>query len=258
MPFSGKDIHELMYSILQTNPRQPSDFASIPDGLDDVVMGALAKNPNDRFEDARDFAHALRPFKLRTIEDGKTPNVEEINTNVLPIRKTSYSAEGKDVPDQNSTPITYPSLTTKKPTKRFLIPLLVSALGVAVLITIDHFPLLVEDNISVNTTIQQTSSVQLPVQKALPPSVPTTQIARDQTPAVVKVFPGPHDKEKKIEPPPKPALHLKNIEKHNELNSQIKKLNKELEDLKTRFTDYHPDVIMKKRQIDVLEKQKRN
>jgi serine/threonine-protein kinase len=39
--------------------------AQVPDGIADVVMRALAKNPEGRFEDASDFAEALRDAALR-------------------------------------------------------------------------------------------------------------------------------------------------------------------------------------------------
>ena len=58
-PFPETSIAELGESIIYRVPDPPSDYATLPAGLEDVVMQALAKEPDQRFADARAFAHAL-------------------------------------------------------------------------------------------------------------------------------------------------------------------------------------------------------
>ena len=61
MPFRGEYAQAVMYSILNSDPAplsSPSD--SIPDGLENLVRKALAKNPDDRYQMAEDILRDLR------------------------------------------------------------------------------------------------------------------------------------------------------------------------------------------------------
>jgi hypothetical protein len=76
------------------------------------------------------------------------------------------------------------------------------------------------------------------------------QSTRDKTPATLTVVPPPQEiKASK----PKNGNHNNRA---SDLDIQIKQLHRELDDLKTKYTDLYPDVVPKKRQIKELEKQK--
>ena len=55
----GND-HAMRYAHCSRDPAPPSRFAKVPDGLDAIVLRALAKAPQDRFQSAGEMATALR------------------------------------------------------------------------------------------------------------------------------------------------------------------------------------------------------
>jgi len=60
LPFDVKGQFEMMLAHVNTPPRHPSEVtAEVPRGLGDVVMKALAKEPDQRFQNAREFREAL-------------------------------------------------------------------------------------------------------------------------------------------------------------------------------------------------------
>ncbi|MCU1617295.1 MAG: hypothetical protein JWO98_4835 [Frankiales bacterium] len=60
-PFSGDDLPSLMYAHLTQEPASPSSLVpTVPRGLDDVVRRGMAKEPEDRFPTAGEFAAAAR------------------------------------------------------------------------------------------------------------------------------------------------------------------------------------------------------
>jgi hypothetical protein len=62
-PFGGSTAYELMDEILSRNPPPPSAATpGIPAALDDVVLRALGKSRDERFETWNDFATALEPL----------------------------------------------------------------------------------------------------------------------------------------------------------------------------------------------------
>lgn len=62
-PFRGANIDETFHNIIQSQPTRPSERtpdAAIPTQADDVVMRALQKQPNDRFQSMRELIAAMR------------------------------------------------------------------------------------------------------------------------------------------------------------------------------------------------------
>src|SRR6202008_821059 len=60
-PFTGESTTTIMYKVLREEPVPPSQInLSLAPALDAVVRKALAKNPNDRYQNGKDFAEALR------------------------------------------------------------------------------------------------------------------------------------------------------------------------------------------------------
>lgn len=61
--FSANSVHATMMKLVQSNPEPPSVFnPTLPKSLDAVIVKALAKSPDERFQSAAEFAKALKPF----------------------------------------------------------------------------------------------------------------------------------------------------------------------------------------------------
>jgi serine/threonine-protein kinase len=59
-PFVGDTLHEMMFQTININPPAPSSIDNqLPAGLDLIVAKALKKEPNDRYQSAREFASDL-------------------------------------------------------------------------------------------------------------------------------------------------------------------------------------------------------
>ncbi|MEO8751655.1 MAG: protein kinase [Casimicrobiaceae bacterium] len=62
-PFFGGDLGAILHQVLEVAPAPPSSRnRNVPVGFDYIVAKALAKRPEDRYEDARDMAADLRNF----------------------------------------------------------------------------------------------------------------------------------------------------------------------------------------------------
>ena len=60
-PFSGENVNAIMYQTLNSVPSPPSSLNSaVPDMLNFIIAKALAKNIDDRYQNARDLANDLR------------------------------------------------------------------------------------------------------------------------------------------------------------------------------------------------------
>lgn len=61
LPFNGTSLSELMYNISHQEPVSPRSInPKIPSALELILIKALAKEPNDRFQSAESFARHLR------------------------------------------------------------------------------------------------------------------------------------------------------------------------------------------------------
>jgi len=59
--FDGASLPAIVSHVVHTQPSQPSDVVpEVPAAIDDLVAKALAKCPEQRFQEARDFADAIR------------------------------------------------------------------------------------------------------------------------------------------------------------------------------------------------------
>ena len=64
-PFDGKTEYEVMTGHLREQAKWPGDIdPAIPYGLSTILMKALAKNPDDRYQHAADFLVALTHISL--------------------------------------------------------------------------------------------------------------------------------------------------------------------------------------------------
>ena len=96
-PFKG-GMEEVMYLHLQTPPDPPSTLnSSIPAGIDSLILRALEKKPEDRFDSISAFAHAyhelLRPPDPLVALDTPEPEEPSQSTNSPTIPNTARSQQ---------------------------------------------------------------------------------------------------------------------------------------------------------------------
>jgi serine/threonine protein kinase len=58
-PYAAGEIAETLYRVVHTQPRRPTDLAALPPEVDLVLAIAMAKDPQQRFTTATEFAAAL-------------------------------------------------------------------------------------------------------------------------------------------------------------------------------------------------------
>jgi serine/threonine protein kinase/tetratricopeptide (TPR) repeat protein len=91
VPFAGKDVHRQIIAIQETNPPPLSRYAEgVPDGLEVIVAKALAKDPNQRYQTAKDLLIDLRNLSRKLEVDA------EIDRTVPPeVRAGKTSSQGE-------------------------------------------------------------------------------------------------------------------------------------------------------------------
>jgi serine/threonine-protein kinase len=63
--FTAETMEELLFKTIEDPPVKPSDVhssAQLPPGLDGVLVRALSKEPDERYESMESFRQALEPF----------------------------------------------------------------------------------------------------------------------------------------------------------------------------------------------------
>ena len=78
-PFAGENISAIMYQILNDEPIPPKAFnQNIPDSINFIVLKALAKHPDKRYQNAKEMARDLKRYKTMEISaSGDHPPPEE-------------------------------------------------------------------------------------------------------------------------------------------------------------------------------------
>ena len=91
-PFQG-NMHQIMYQHLQESPEPPSFYnPQVPKAVDDVLLHALAKRPEERFPSIMEFAHALAQTQPKEEASSSIPITLEVGERSLP--STVYVAPG--------------------------------------------------------------------------------------------------------------------------------------------------------------------
>lgn len=76
-PYVGEDIGEVMDRVRQGGPVQPRYLRpEVSNALEDVVLRAMASNPDERFQDMFELASSLEPFA----EDAPPQTIHEVDT----------------------------------------------------------------------------------------------------------------------------------------------------------------------------------
>ncbi len=108
-PFDGKTEYEIMTGHLREQPRWPSDIdRAIPAGLSKTLMKALAKVPEERFQNAAEFLTALTDISLEDAEALQT---------LVTLAPTPSSAK-----TPSGSPVSKPGSATPNPTASTLDP----------------------------------------------------------------------------------------------------------------------------------------
>ena len=95
-PFAGDDITQIMYQIVNAAPPAPSAIhARLPAMLDLVLARALAKNPDSRYQDARELAADLRACSVQ-LAAAAPPREDDDATQTLPIGAFSLPGDGDE------------------------------------------------------------------------------------------------------------------------------------------------------------------
>ena len=97
LPFQGRNSYDMIYQIINTEPRRPSALRSdIPGVLDTIVARAMSKKLQNRYRNWQEFAHdlaqAFRDRQLKPPTD-EMPDLEKFDT----LRSFTFFAEFSDV-----------------------------------------------------------------------------------------------------------------------------------------------------------------
>jgi serine/threonine protein kinase/predicted Zn-dependent protease len=92
VPFEGKDVHRQIIAIQEQSPAPLSRFAEgVPERLEDIVTKALAKDPDERYQTAKDLLIDLRNLKRKLEVDA------EIDRTVPPALRAGATVSSESV-----------------------------------------------------------------------------------------------------------------------------------------------------------------
>src|SRR5215471_7003030 len=90
VPFEGKDVHRQIIAIQEQDAPPLSRFATgVPERLEDIVAKALAKDPDERYQTAKDMLIDLRNLKRKLEVDA------EIDRTISPDVRAASTASGQ-------------------------------------------------------------------------------------------------------------------------------------------------------------------
>lgn len=97
-PFAGENVNAIMYQTLNLAPLSPSRLnVAVPEMLNFIVAKALAKDPNNRYQNARDFADDLRHCRIALLRQQSDPSVDKSNLTTHVTVKNHQAAEEPEV-----------------------------------------------------------------------------------------------------------------------------------------------------------------
>jgi non-specific serine/threonine protein kinase len=101
LPFTGKSALAVMHEIASVEPAPPSTLRpELPEALDAILMWALAKNPEERYESARELSDALRELcrgsAMLAAPVAPRRRLRDVGPNNLPNQLTSFIGREKE------------------------------------------------------------------------------------------------------------------------------------------------------------------
>ncbi len=98
-PFLGENVNAIMYQTLNAIPPPPSSLnTAVPDMLNFIVAKALAKDIEDRYQNARDLANDLRACRGTVPNSAGTVGTKK-SASVDPIREAAGEMDAEDDSD---------------------------------------------------------------------------------------------------------------------------------------------------------------
>jgi serine/threonine protein kinase len=91
-----------LQAALECNLERPSNVAEVPAALDEVVMRALARAPDDRYRDAREFQKAIEQHLLSSGQLATSVEVSELMETLFADRLAEESRLGAPIPSAES------------------------------------------------------------------------------------------------------------------------------------------------------------
>ena len=147
-PFPGRDIANVFYKILNEEPATPQSVdPTVPTGVNDVIMRALAKDPAQRYSSCKALMDNLRNYRVESPAANPT-----IPASPLPTRAASAPAEADAAKKSFATDMPkipgvrepkIPGVYEEKPPRKDLVGSRVTALGlgIAAAVTLGFFGL---------------------------------------------------------------------------------------------------------------------
>lgn len=103
-PFNGENVNAIMYQTLNTVPPPPSTLRpGVPEMLNFIVAKALAKDLDDRYQNAKEFADDLRACRERlprsaAVDLSKQPAAPTVQLEAIPVTRSSDAREDESRP----------------------------------------------------------------------------------------------------------------------------------------------------------------
>ncbi len=104
-PFTGENVNAIMYQTLNAVPPPPSTLsAAVPEMLNFIVAKALAKDLDDRYQDAKEFANDLKacrdrmPRTAAPLDVGKSQAAATVQLEAIPAARHVDSREDESKP----------------------------------------------------------------------------------------------------------------------------------------------------------------
>jgi eukaryotic-like serine/threonine-protein kinase len=104
-PFTGENVNAIMYQTLNAVPPPPSTLSpAVPEMLNFIVAKALAKDLDDRYQDAKEFANDLRacrdrmPRSAASLDVGKSQAAATVQLEAIPAARHVDSREDESKP----------------------------------------------------------------------------------------------------------------------------------------------------------------
>ena len=95
-PFAGTNVTTIIYKIIHENPVPPRELdVTIHPGLDKVIMKALAKKPDERYQTGAELARDLQSYKSL---GANTDSTQEIPSSAFPAATGAAPAPAKSAP----------------------------------------------------------------------------------------------------------------------------------------------------------------
>ena len=220
-PFTGDNLSTILFNIMNFEPAPPSSVnQDVPQPFDQIIMRALSKQPVERYQTARDMAADLRALR-----------------SVTPAEIQSFNPAAENTPDK----LLARTRQADKAMLRTLVNMI--SLGIATVAVLAMIAL------QVSSDSKQAPALTRYAQSifAMPAPIFLSGQPREKSFAVSPV-PAPGTKPAKRKHPNHIAIA--------EVDKKIQSLKVKRAELRTKYTELYPDVVMVTHQIKHLEKEK--